>query len=252
MAAGLLLASTLLPAAYQAAQGFIQRKRAKDLKESTWVPPELLMNRDLASQQAYSRRAPGQSQAEENIRRNLATTISASNRSFGGDANKAAAVAGGAAAQADDQVRRLQANGQQFSENAFARMANANQGIAGQKRQNRDEFNRTKSELIAASDQNFFNAISGVGSAGVAFGLNGGFGGKGKGGSSTIPAAGGMAGNPASAPGYDPNNAYSRFLPFDPYSNGGGNPMDPNNMYPSWRKPYSGPKFAPSPAMIRR
>jgi len=125
------------------------------------------MNRDLAQQQAYSRRAPGQAQAEEQIRRNTANTISAGQRSFGGDANKAAAVTSAANAQANDATARLAGQGQQFSENAFGRLSGANMAIAGQKRQNRNEFNSAKAELISASNQNIFNGISNVASAGL-------------------------------------------------------------------------------------
>lgn len=185
------LALSLLPAAYQIGQGLYQKSQAKKLKESTFVPPELLMNRDLANQQAYSRRAPGQAFAEEQIRRNTANTISAGQRSFGGDANKAAAVASSANAQANDATARLAGQGAQFSEQAFGRMANANQAIAGQKRQNRNEFNAAKSELLAASNQNIFNGISNVASAGLTSYL----GGKGAGSMSTpsAPASGGRA-----------------------------------------------------------
>lgn len=239
MPAGLLLASTLLPAAFQAAQSLVQRNRAKHLKESTYVPPELLMNRDLAAQQAYSRRAPGQGQSEELIRRNLATQIAAGTRSAGGDTNKAAAITAAATARADDSVRGLQAQGQQFSENAFGRMAQSNMAIAGQKRQNRDEFNRTKSDLIAASDQNMFNAISGVGSAGVAFGLNGGF----KGNSRSI-GVNSPFGQAIGAPSTTMmNSPYGGFLPQQ---------IDPNNYNPVWRKPFGGPTYYPSPSYRRR
>lgn len=261
MPAGLLLASTLLPAAYQIGQGFIQRNRAKKLKESTYIPEELLMNRDLAQQQAYSRRAPGQARAEENNRRILSTTIAANSRMAGGDVNKSAALTSSASARAYDANAALQDRGQQFSENAFARMAQANLGIGAQKQRNRDDYTRTKSDLIAASDQNFFNGLSGVASAGVAFGLNGGFGGGsggggGKGSSSTI-----AGGNASAGPGYNPNSSVGRFnLPpmgqgFSPYSGyiQGGNPMDPNNYNPSWRQQQQGfqPQFYPSPAFRR-
>jgi len=189
------LALSLLPAAFQVGQGFYQKSQAKKLKESTFVPPELLMNRDLANQQAYSRRAPGQAFAEEQIRRNTANTISAGQRSFGGDANKAAAVASAANAQANDATARLAGQGAQFSEQAFGRMANANQAIAGQKRQNRNEFNAAKSELLAASNQNLFNGISNAASAGLTAYLGGmGEGGhKGAMAAGSMPASGGRA-----------------------------------------------------------
>lgn len=236
----ILLASTLLPAAFQAAQGFIQRGRAKKLKESTYIPAELQENKALAQQQAFSRRAPGQGRSEELVRRNLSTAIAANNRSAGGDVNKSAALNASAVARADDAVGGLQAQGAQFSENAFARMAQANLGIAGQKRQNRDDYTRTKSDLIAASDQNFFNALSGIGSAGVAFGLNGGF--KGKTGQSTTQPGTPTTNNVGM-------NPYQSFLP-------GGMIPDPNNPYGTTymgpRAPFHGPQFYPSPVFRKK
>lgn len=153
---------------YQGIKGIRQKRQAKKLKESKWIPEELLMNRDLAKQQAYSRRAPGQAQAEENVRRTQANTIAAAQRSAGGDANKLAAIASGAAGQSNDANARISAQGQEFSENAFGRLGYANTAIAGQKRQNRAEYLEAKNALNAAGDQNIFNSIGNLASAGIA------------------------------------------------------------------------------------
>lgn len=153
---------------YQGVKGLAQKRQARKLKESTWVPQELLMNRDLAMQQAYSRRAPGQGVAEENVRRNLSNRIAAGQRSAGGDANKMAAIASGAVGQANDATARIAEGGARFSENAFGRISNANTAIAGQKRQNRAEYIETKNALDASGDQNIFNSIGNIASAGIA------------------------------------------------------------------------------------
>lgn len=181
--APLLLAA--IPAAFQAYKGFRQRYLAKKLKESNFVPSELRENQSLAKQQANSRRAPGAARAEENIRKNLATTLGSQSRMFGGDAGKMVSLSSGASARADNAVQGVQAQGQAFSENAFGRLAGANNAVAGQKRQNRDEFNRTKAQLLAASDQNLFNSVSNLSSAaitGAIAGKEGGGFGKGYGG----------------------------------------------------------------------
>jgi len=154
---------------YQGIKGIRQKRQAKKLKESNWIPEELLMNRDLAKQQAYSRRAPGQAQAEENVRRTQANTIAAAQRSAGGDANKIAAIASGAAGQANDANARLAAQGAQFSENAIGRLSNANTAIAGQKRQNRAEYLDTKAALDASGDQNIFNSIGNIAGCPLSF-----------------------------------------------------------------------------------
>jgi len=153
---------------YQGIKGIRQKNQAKKLKESTFIPQELLLNRDIAQQQAYSRRAPGQGLAEENVRRTMANRIAGAQKSFGGDANKMAAVASAATGQANDANARLQSQGAQFSENAFNRLSNANIGIAGQKRQNRSEYLQTKNALQASGDQNIFSGIGNIASAGIA------------------------------------------------------------------------------------
>ncbi len=153
---------------YQGIKGIRQKRQAKKLKESTFIPPELLMNRNLAMQQAYSRRAPGQGNAEQLNSRVLANQIAAGQRSAGGDANKMAAITAAAAGQANDANARTQAAGQQFSENAFGRLSNANIAVAGQKRQNRSEYLQTKNALQASGDQNIFSGIGNIASAGIA------------------------------------------------------------------------------------
>ena len=82
-------------------------------------------------------------------------------------ANKIAAATSAAGAQANDATARLAGQGAQFSENAFGRLSGANMAIAGQKRQNRNEFNAAKAQLISASNQNIFNGISNAASAGL-------------------------------------------------------------------------------------
>lgn len=163
-----------------------QRKAARNLKESKYVPPELYADRDLASLQAFSRNAPGQAVAQENVRRRQATEIGAATRMYGGDANKMATILTRAGAKADDANRDIATIGEQFSNQAFNRLSGANRAIAGQKRVNRDEYNRAKSQLISASDQNWFGAFNDL--------LNGGlatasfYGGGGGGGSMNIGA----------------------------------------------------------------
>lgn len=160
-------------------QGISQRRKAKRLKESTFVPAELLMNKELAQQQAYSRRAPGAAQAEEQIRRNQSNQTANALKMSGGDANKAAAISSAANAQANDANARVQTAGQQFAENAFGRVAGANTQIAGQKRQNRDEFTQTKAALLDAGNKNIFNGISDAASTAIATNAAGAFDGAG-------------------------------------------------------------------------
>lgn len=159
-----------LPALFQGIQGIGQARKARRLKEKdfNFIPPSLLANKSLAQQQAFSRRAPGSAEASENIRRNLATTLSAGTKMFGGDANKMATLVGGANAKADDAAKQVAVMGQQFSENAFNRLQQTNAQIGGQERQNYNDFWKTKSALLYASDQNIFNSINNLSSTGIA------------------------------------------------------------------------------------
>lgn len=163
----LALGLAAAPAIAQGIKGIQQKRQARKLKVSNFVPSELLMNKDLAAQQAYSRRAPGQAFAESQVRRAQANQIGAAQRSFGGDANKIAAATSAATAQANDANSLLAARGQAFSEGAFDRMAGANLQIAGQKRQNQSDYNNQYNQLNTAGDTNLFNGINNLASAGI-------------------------------------------------------------------------------------
>lgn len=156
-----------IPAAAQLIGGLLQKNKANNLKKSNYVPPQLLMNKDLAAQQAYSRRAPGSAFAEEQNRRGQANQIASAQRSFGGDANKIAAVTAGAMAQTQDANSRIAAQGQQFSENAFGRLSNANTALAANDRQNQSDYLQTKNALDNAGNTNIFGGISNLATAGL-------------------------------------------------------------------------------------
>lgn len=244
------LAASLLPAAYQGIKGLVQKGQANNLQESKYIPPELLANKDLFTQQAFSKRAPGSANAESMARRSAANAIAAGQRSFGGDANKMAAVAGSATGQLNDANARITSQGEQFSNDAIGRLANTNTAIAGQQRQNRDEFNRAKEALKYSSDQNIFNSINNASSSLLTGYLNGDIGG-GEGGGAQVPQnrpfgrAIGAVDNANAMPQQNPwadlmGARSGQSYGFDPYNwqqgqyqNGG-----------VWRMPgYSGPQY---------
>lgn len=137
-----------------------QRRDAKKLKESKFIPEELLMNKDLAQLQAFSRQSPGQAKAEQMVRRNQANTVAAAKRASGGNLNKITAASVAAQGAANDATDRIHARGNEFSENAYRRIQDANTTIAAQKTRNRSEFNRAKIDLLAASDQNYMQGFN--------------------------------------------------------------------------------------------
>jgi hypothetical protein len=135
-----------------------QYDEAKKLKESEFTSM-YTQNRDLALQQAYSRRAPGQAYSEEMIRRNQANQVAAALKMYGGDANKIASISSSANAQANDATARLQAQGQAFSEDAFRRLYQANRDIQGGKLQ----YRKAKDALITSAQQNEYAGIPNLG-----------------------------------------------------------------------------------------
>lgn len=153
-------AVTAASAAYQIGSGIHQKNQAKKLTKSNYVPPELLMNKELAQQQAYSRRAPGAAFAEEQNRRLAANQISGAQRMFGGDANKIAAISAGATQGAQDANSRIAQQGQQFSEGAFGRLSNANSQLANNDRQNQNQYVQTKAALNNAGNTNIYSGIN--------------------------------------------------------------------------------------------
>ena len=165
----LALGAALLPAAYQGIKGIFQKGQAKNLNpdQYDYIPQGLTMNRDLAQQQAFSRRAPGTANSESMIRRSQANQINAARLSVGGDANKLAALAGQATGQANDANARVASQGQQFSEGAFGRLQGANSAIAGMQRQNYNDYWQQRNYLNQSGDQNIFNSLSNIGTAGV-------------------------------------------------------------------------------------
>jgi hypothetical protein len=185
-----------------------QRKVARNLKESQFIPDELGMNKNLAELQAFSREAPGSAKAEENVRRAQANTLSAIKRGAGGDVSKLAAGSVASQQAANDANAQIATRGKDFAENAYNRLYGANNAIAGQKRQNRNELNQAKVALLAASDQNYMQGFNDLmnGAMASAYMSGGGGGGSGSGNRSVFD-----GGNSS----YDPTltDAYGRFTP---------------------------------------
>lgn len=152
---------------FQLGSGIAQKIKANNVKKSNYVPPELLMNKDLAQQQAFSRRSPGAAFAEEQNRRLASNQIAGAQRMFGGDANKIAAISAGATQGAQDANSRIAQQGQQFSEGAYGRLSNANLALANNDRQNQNQYVQTKAALNNAGNTNLFSGVSNLASAGL-------------------------------------------------------------------------------------
>jgi hypothetical protein len=189
-----------------------QRREARRLKESTFTPEELLLNKDLAQMQAFSKRSPGQAKAEELIRRGQANSLNAIKRAAGGDVNKITAGSIASQGAMQDAADRIQVRDNEFSQGAFNRLAGANSALAANKRHNRSEFNSAKIALLAASDQNYMNAFNDILNGAMASSsMKTGWGGYGGGGSGS---PGSRGTGTVSGSGYvPPTDSLGRFYP---------------------------------------
>ena len=146
-----------------------QRKLARNLKESTFIPRHLNINKELYDQQAHSKRAPGQSMTESNIRRTTSSSFNKALRYAGGDVNKAMAILAGLDVNTKDAMNQAGARGEAFSEGAIDKLAGVNTKIAGEERINKDQYLNTKARLNYAADANDYAGVTNALGAGIGF-----------------------------------------------------------------------------------
>lgn len=184
-----------------------QRKNAKDLKESKFIPQELLMNKDLAQLMAYSKEAPGQAKAEEMVRRGQANTLATIRRTAGGNTGKLASASIATQGATNDAIERLAAEGRRYADRNLDRVFSSNLAIADQKQRNRAEFNRAKIDLLAASDQNYMKGFNDLLEGAMATGyLKGG-------GSASLPPSRGAKGSGSAGPYFSQGNLDYSLVP---------------------------------------
>ncbi len=186
IAAGVVAAGAITKGVHSASVATRQNRAAKRLKMSSFTK-DYMANRDLAMNQAYSRRSPGAAFAEEQVRRNTANQVGNAMRLAGGDVNKIAAISSAANAQANDATARIQAQGDAFSEQAFNRLDRANNDVARGRLRWRAERNALKS----SAQQNWRRAIGDFTDAGGA--IAGAMGGGGKNSGGGYMSGGGMS-----------------------------------------------------------
>jgi len=157
-----------LPSAFQFGKAKEQKKLAKDLKEDSFIPPALQAKLDAAKIRANATLFPGQPQAEEQIREASAGSINQVRRTSSSTSDVLNTVAAIDAQEKNSRVELARTNAE-FQNQADRELGFTQSEVAGVEQGNRDQFNASKSALIGASDQNVFNALSGVATAGTAF-----------------------------------------------------------------------------------
>ncbi|MGC3945364.1 MAG: hypothetical protein QM762_12760 [Chryseolinea sp.] len=148
-------------AAYQWYQSDQQKKKAKKLKPSNYVPPgteEALTNARMDA----TAQSPGYARGLEKLRQSSATTIANAKRVGGNPAAIQQAVAD-TDAREKEAIKDLQVSDEAFRASNRKDLNRQLQIKAGYQKDSYDAYNASKSALIGASQQNKYNAITQLG-----------------------------------------------------------------------------------------
>lgn len=144
--------------------GLFQSHKAKKLKPSTWVPPELRASQAEANRLSTASMAPGQQAEEESIRQSgsqYLTNIAKTGTSANEMQNFAGKAMGAENAMKRDIARRALLWKDQHRANL-----NAIRGrIAAQQIENRRQYQAAKSALRGAANQNIFGGLTDIAGA---------------------------------------------------------------------------------------
>lgn len=175
-------------AAYQLYQAHQQRKQAKALKPSNYVPPAVLEAEQNARLNANSLSA-GYGRSLDLLNRATATTINNAKRVGGSSSSIQQAVADADARQKNN-IADLQVSEAANRQAARGQLNNLLLQKGAYQKESNDNYNAAVSALKGAAKQNTFNAITGLAEGAVmsmgdkSFGGGGGMGGMGGGGNS--------------------------------------------------------------------
>lgn len=165
------------------AQGVQQKKMAKRLKESTYIPPALLEAEAKARKEANATRYAGQEVDEANLSQASATAVSNVNKAA---TNSGDALNMGAAIVGSEQRQKMQLGKtlQQFKQRGKEMQRQTLYQKAQAQARNRAAYEAAKSALTGASIQNTYSGVSDVGGAAASYFGNGSFMPKSSGGTS--------------------------------------------------------------------
>lgn len=160
MALGIIAAASgLISQGAKIWAGARQRKMAKELKKSDYVPSELTDNQDLAGQMAFSNRSFNQSVDEAETRKNIATTGYSMKQMAGGAARKLATTSA-MSNRFMNNMARMRQRGRNARMNRVDRFMDANRAVGAVKMDNQRRYEAAKSALLGASMQNIYGGIS--------------------------------------------------------------------------------------------
>lgn len=174
MALGLIAAGlSLIGPISKTIQGFRQKKAAKNLKKSNFIPSSLQESLGRLKMNVASSMIPGYNRAKENINQSTSNSIRAAGA--GSISDKLSAAQSANVAE-NDALVDLETQGAQFQQGNEDRL---NQGLtqkANVELENERTFQRTKQALLNSGSQNIFGGFSDMASVGTTA-LAGGFGG---------------------------------------------------------------------------
>lgn len=162
----LATALSLAPTVIQGVQAAKQKKLAKNLKKSDYIPPGVLEAEAIARQQANATELPGQGRIEDNLEKQTANTLSAARRTSNDSASVMEQVQA-ADAKSKEVVGDLGVNLAEFKRKNQKDLQSTLERKGQYEKQNQDAYDAAKSALKGASSQNAFNAVSNAASAGL-------------------------------------------------------------------------------------
>lgn len=158
--------TALAPSVYQLYQSGRQRRAARNLKKSNFIPSAIKENVARGRRIANSSVSPGYMRAKENMRESVSDVANVAKRTASDSGQVLSAVAS-AQAVANDNLNNLEVQNDNFRLQGENMLASANNQKAQVEQKNEDQFQNAKAALKGAASQNEFNAITGIASVGV-------------------------------------------------------------------------------------
>lgn len=146
---------------FQGISAISQKRKANKLKASTFEPPALTEEANIARTQANASRYAGQDIDEENLRQSGADSVSNAERAAT-SSGQLLNVGSKISKQTDRGFRNIARQGEAFRQNALDKYRGVLRSKAQNQLNNQNQFQAAKSALIGSSNQNAYNALSSV------------------------------------------------------------------------------------------
>lgn len=166
MAIGTLLALT--PSIFQYIKSRQQKREAKNLQKSTFIPPSVQEATNVARSNANATVTPGYSRSVERLEKISANSISNAKKISTSSGNIMAAVSKADALEKEG-IKDLGARNDWFRFQNRGVLSRILQQKGIYEQRNQDKYDAAKSALRGASDQNLYNSVTNVAKVGVNF-----------------------------------------------------------------------------------